>query len=70
MSLDLEKMSTSFLNKKVPENWENHAYPSLKPLGSWVNDFIERLQFFREWVDKGVMDSYWISAFFFPQGKI
>ena len=36
-------MFNDFLNKKVPDNWEFVAYPSLKPLASWVNDLIERL---------------------------
>jgi dynein heavy chain len=40
MSIQLENMFLSFLDKKVPEIWENAAYPSLKPLASWVNDFI------------------------------
>lgn len=43
-------MFNAFLDKKVPEIWVNVAYPSLKPLGSWVNDFIERVNFFRKWV--------------------
>lgn len=43
MSQDLETMFFSFMNSKVPENWEKYAYPSLKPLGSWVIDMIERL---------------------------
>ena len=48
-------MLNSFLNKKVPENWEKYAYPSLKPLASWTTDLIERVAFFRKWVDKGTM---------------
>ena len=68
MSIELEKMFYAFLDKKVPELWEKYAYPSLKPLGSWVNDFIERVAFFRKWVENGKMDSYWVSALFFPQG--
>jgi dynein heavy chain len=43
MSMELERMFNSFFNSKVPENWENVAYPSLKPLASWVADLIERL---------------------------
>jgi dynein heavy chain len=50
MSITLENMFLAFLDKKVPEIWENAAYPSLKPLGSWVNDFIERVIFFKQWV--------------------
>lgn len=47
MSIQLENMFDAFLDKKVPEMWEKAAYPSLKPLASWVNDFIERIIFFR-----------------------
>lgn len=68
MSQELENMYNSFIFKKVPENWEGIAYPSLKPLASWVKDLVLRLEFFRNWIEKGVMDSYWISAMFFPQG--
>ena len=68
MSIQLENMFNAFLDKKVPEMWEKAAYPSLKPLASWVNDFIDRIIFFREWVENGEMSTYWTSAFFFPQG--
>jgi len=44
------------------------SYLSLKSLGSWVTDLVERLQFFGKWLEKGTMDSYWVSSFFFPQG--
>jgi len=67
MSLELERMYTSFLNKKVPDTWENAAYPSLKPLAAWVSDFVARLEFMKGWIESKP-DSYWISAFFFPQG--
>ena len=50
MSIQLENMFVAFLDKKVPEMWEKAAYPSLKPLASWVNDFIDRIIFFREWI--------------------
>ncbi|CAK85038.1 unnamed protein product (macronuclear) [Paramecium tetraurelia] len=68
MSIELEKMFNSFLDAKVPENWENVAYPSLKPLGSWVTDLNQRLEFFKQWLENGSMKSYWLSAMFFPQG--
>ena len=52
---------------QVPKSWEKKAYPSLKPLSSWFNDFIERVTFFKNaLLDKPKV--YWISAFFFPQG--
>jgi len=45
MSEELEKVYTSFLNNQVPQLWANAAYPSLKPLGSWVKDLVLRLHF-------------------------
>lgn len=66
MSIQLEDMFNSFFNKLVPANWEKVAYPSLKPLGSWQLDFLERIVFYKEWVDKDVINSYWVSSMFFP----
>lgn len=70
MSQDLENIFNSFLNFKTPENWLSNTlgYPSLKPLGSWFIDFLSRLQFMRDWLEKGPPNSYWLPAFFFPQG--
>jgi len=66
----LEDMFNSFINNKVPESWLNITvgYPSLKPLGSWVNDLVKRLEFMGSWLYDGPPKSYWLSAFFFPQG--
>lgn len=68
MSLDLEKMYSSFLNQRVPEMWTKVSYLSLKPLGSWVKDFLERMYFFKQWnlSPNGKMASYWVPSFFFP----
>jgi len=58
----------SFIDKKVPDYWAKYGFLSLKPLQSWWEDLILRLKFMKEWVDKGEMSSYWVPAFFFPQG--
>ncbi|XP_056004113.1 dynein axonemal heavy chain 6-like isoform X1 [Ostrea edulis] len=68
MSEELELVYTAFLNSQVPSLWANVAYPSLKPLGSWVNDLIYRCAFIDNWVRHGLPRSYWMSGFFFPQG--
>jgi dynein heavy chain len=68
MSLELEQMYINFLIQKVPARWVEYAYPSLKPLGSWVNDLIARVAFIRDWLTQGPRPSYWLSSFFFPQG--
>lgn len=68
MSQELEDMSVRFLNDKVPLGWEKVGYPSLKPLSSWVADFITRVEFLAKWLYEGQPESFWLSAFFFPQG--
>ncbi|XP_064233928.1 dynein axonemal heavy chain 6 isoform X5 [Aotus nancymaae] len=68
MSEEMEKVYNSFLNNQVPALWSNTAYPSLKPLGSWVKDLILRTSFVDLWLKRGQPKSYWISGFFFPQG--
>lgn len=68
MSEELERIYTSFLNNQVPRKWESAAYPSLKPLGSWVQDLVLRCDFIGSWIRHGQPKSFWISGFFFPQG--
>lgn len=67
MSPDLEQLCTSIFNNQVPEMWAAKAYPSLKPLSSWVADLLERCAFISNWIAKGSPAVYWISGFFFPQ---
>ena len=68
LSADLEAMGNSMVIGQVPQMWSKAAYPSLKPLGSWVSDLIARLAFIQQWVDSLQAPSlYWISGFYFTQ---
>lgn len=68
MSSALEAMASKFLDDRVPAQWEAVAYPSLKPLGSWVADLLERAKFLAAWLYEGTPATYWVPSFFFPQG--
>jgi dynein heavy chain len=68
MSMELEMMFNDFLNNKVPLMWVKVGYPSLKPLSSWVPDLLLRLEFISNWLYHGPPSTYWLPAFFFPQG--
>lgn len=68
MSSELEQVYTTLLNNQVPALWERVGYPSLKPLGSWVKDYHQRVVFIRKWLTEGAPSSFWLPGFFFPQG--
>ena len=68
MSGDLEAMFGSLLDSRVPALWEAKAYPSLKPLGAWTADFLDRMRFVADWITRGEPASFWLPGLFFPQG--
>jgi dynein heavy chain len=46
LSAQLEDALKSLFDGKVPQMWKAKSYPSLKPLGSYVQDLKARLDFF------------------------
>ena len=70
LSAELEAMGNACFDQRVPSAWTNAAYPSLKPLGPWFKDLMQRLNFITSWIEIGNPAAYWISGFFFPQGYL
>jgi dynein heavy chain len=64
----IEATYKAFLLGRVPASWHTGSYLSRKPLASWMEDTIARIEFLRDWNDNGVPTSFWLSGFFFPQG--
>ncbi|XP_017762251.1 PREDICTED: dynein heavy chain 12, axonemal-like [Eufriesea mexicana] len=62
----LEILATHILSAKIPPSWVKAcAYPSLKPLPNFINDLLDRLNFFREWLTKNRPKTFWIAGFSF-----
>lgn len=45
MDAALEAVAGSLMVGRVPDMWAKCSYPSLKPLGSYITDFLARLKF-------------------------
>lgn len=43
LSIELEAVCNSIFANQVPDVWHKNSYPSLKPLASWILNFLERL---------------------------
>jgi len=67
MSAELEKCFFEIFDGTTPAMWLKHSYPSLKPLGGYVNDLVERLRFFQGWIDHGAPVNFWFSGIYFTQ---
>ena len=61
------QVGRALFDGKVPALWLKKSFPSLKPLGSYVKEVLERISFFQGWIDRGAPLVYWISGFFFTQ---
>merc|ERR1719456_1320883 len=63
----LEEVAAKFLEGKVPLAWKKVSFASLKPLGGYVEDLLNRLGMMQRWVDDRAPVAFWISGFFFTQ---
>jgi dynein heavy chain len=67
MSAQLEQVGRALFDGKVPAMWRKASFPTLKPLGAYMKEVLERIAFFQTWIDRGSPLVYWISGFFFTQ---
>ena len=53
MTEELDEVYNKILNNQVPDSWMKYAYPSEKPLASWIINFLDRIAFMKKWVEEG-----------------
>ncbi|KAL4237693.1 Dynein heavy chain 14 [Mactra antiquata] len=51
MSEPLEEAYDALLSQKVPSKWKSASYESRKPLGSWISNLYQRIDFFGQWAE-------------------
>ncbi|TEB19592.1 Dynein heavy chain family protein, partial [Perkinsus sp. BL_2016] len=67
----MEQLIQSLSSNKVYSNWERLAYPSLKPLASWMSDLALRATQLLEWTTNlQAPKSVWISGLFNPMSYL
>jgi len=68
MTEPMERLMHALANDVVPASWRNLAYPSLRPLSSWLHNVGARVQQLNDWTaDLGVPKVVWLSGLFNPQ---
>lgn len=65
---ETDALLASILRNAVPTSWKQRAFPSLKPLSSWIEDLKQRTGVLQSWLTAGTRPSpLWLSGLFFPQ---
>ena len=68
MTESMEKLMYSLANDQIPASWTKYAYASLRPLGSWLQNLIERHTQLADWTtDMSLPKVVWLGALFNPQ---
>jgi len=64
----MESLVRALYDDRVPDSWASRAWPSLRPLGSWLTDMLHRQRQLAEWaVAMATPKVTWISGLFNPQ---
>jgi len=65
ISKEQEEVLMALYEGRVPKSWLT-AYPSLKTLGSWMPDLIERIAQLNFWAYEGIPKTFWLGGLTYP----
>ena len=65
MTNEIESMLQSVYDNKTPEKINKVSYSSMMLFSFRVNDYIKKMEFLQNWIDKGIPTTFWISAIYF-----
>lgn len=64
----MEGLMRALYDDRVPASWASRAWPSMRPLGSWLADMLQRQRQLAEWTAAMTTPKVtWISGLFNPQ---
>jgi len=69
LSPEIEEMIHQLYEDKFPVNWLM-VYLSTKKFTTYINDLVNRIEFFNKWITNGFTTSYFIGYFTNPNGFI
>lgn len=64
---DLEDICDALASQKIPQRWISKSYISSKPVGSYIQNLLDRLIWLTNWFNNGKPATFWISGFFCTQ---
>ena len=68
ISEPMEGLMRALYDDRCPPTWAARAWPSMRPLGSWLADMLQRQRQLAEWTaDLATPKVTWISGLFNPQ---
>lgn len=70
MNFELAEMERDLMCQRIPRIWLRYGYNSRKSVTCYIADLVERVKFFRTWIEDGEPASMWISAFYYPQSLL
>ncbi|XP_065348136.1 dynein axonemal heavy chain 7-like [Cloeon dipterum] len=66
MHSELEELAASLTANRIPECWKPKCYACIKSLKAFISDLNKRVQFFRNWLQSGQLNVFWLPGFFAP----
>lgn len=67
MSVPLQRAAEALLVGTLPAQWMASSYPSVKPLGAYMSDLVQRCAMLAEWALHGAPPLVWLPGLFFTQ---
>jgi dynein heavy chain len=62
MSSNIETIAKNMFASNMPILWAPVSYPTMKPLSSYVNDLMDRLNMLQSWIDNDPSMKLWFSG--------